>query len=595
MSNYLSFFIVLPFISFAQLHVSENSFIYNSDRLLFVKNQVSIANNGNIYLRKEGQLLQGNTTSSTNQGLGTLSLYQEGTSNNFAYNYWCSPVGGASAIAGNSAFGISQLSRPISETTSTAATLLPNTIYDGVANPLQIAARWIYKFLSSSQYAQWIPVHSASTILAGEGFTMKGTAGVDATSILGVQNNSGSKQRYDFRGKPNSGDIVINLALGQRTLTGNPYPSAIDLILFLNNAVNSTGIAYFWEHDKTVNTHILANYVGGYGTFSPTGATGIYVPAIFHAYNGAGDQGAAVGAGAHYPRRFAPIGQGFLLEGNGAGATVVMQDIYRVYQKESAALSVFERGLQSSPTDAFLPEIQSVSGFDYTTVSTLPVPQIKFSAMLNDEAVRKIVLGFDDNATDGVDHAKDAKTPETNLPADLYFVLNNDNYVISVTTFDENKRMPLGFNSSAASNLKFTVDEIINFNPAQSVYLFDKVTGIYHNIVNQVFSIDLPPGIINDRFEITFLENALNVNGISSSSFTIYQNNIAQLLTVLNPTMTAMEQIALYSIDGKQIFKKQISSPTDKYEIDTAHLAEGVYIVKINQGEFIQKVMVNRK
>jgi hypothetical protein len=31
---------------------------------------------------------------------------------------------------------------------------------------------------------------------------MKGTS-ADATTVLGVQNNPGSQQRYDFRGKPN--------------------------------------------------------------------------------------------------------------------------------------------------------------------------------------------------------------------------------------------------------------------------------------------------------------------------------------------------------------------------------------------------------
>jgi hypothetical protein len=38
-------------------------------------------------------------------------------------------------------------------------------------------------------------------------------------------------------------------------LTGNPYPSAIDLSAF-NEQTNCTGIAYFWEQDKTVFTFV---------------------------------------------------------------------------------------------------------------------------------------------------------------------------------------------------------------------------------------------------------------------------------------------------------------------------------------------------
>jgi hypothetical protein len=48
----------------------------------------------------------------------------------------------------------------------------------------------------------------SSAINAGEGFTMKGTSEVN-TYCKWVQNNPGSKQRYDFRGKPNDGTIQL--------------------------------------------------------------------------------------------------------------------------------------------------------------------------------------------------------------------------------------------------------------------------------------------------------------------------------------------------------------------------------------------------
>jgi hypothetical protein len=72
---------------------------------------------------------------------------------------------------------------------------------------------WINKFTAAdSSYSDWIQVGSAATINA-EGFTMKGTSGTDNTTIDGVKNNSGSAQRYDFRGKPNDGTIDIPVLL----------------------------------------------------------------------------------------------------------------------------------------------------------------------------------------------------------------------------------------------------------------------------------------------------------------------------------------------------------------------------------------------
>src|SRR5690606_23192895 len=277
------------------------------------------------------------------------------------------------------------------------------------------------------------------------------------------------------------------------TLTGNPYPSAIDLSAFLTDAVNCTGIAYFWEQDDTVNSHLIASYQGGSGTFSPVsrGGLGIYVLAVFTSYNVDGTTLAGVGTGGDYARRFSPIGQGFMIMGNSAGPSVTMSNLYRVYQKEDPLLSVFERSgnVASSPQN-FLPPLMSVSGFDYTTVSTLPVPQIRINALLNSSDIRQSVLAFDAMASDGVDRAMDARSPDASLPADVYFVIENKRYVISVTTYDINKRLPLGFSTVGGGNFKVTVGEILNFTP-DDVFIFDKITGIYHDIKNGVFDISL--------------------------------------------------------------------------------------------------------
>ena len=95
----------------AQMFVSNNSYVFNNGALLYVKGNVELSGlNSNFYLRNEAQLLQGTTSTSSNKGIGKLSVFQEGTVNNYAYNYWCSPVGNASASLGNEDFGITMLS-----------------------------------------------------------------------------------------------------------------------------------------------------------------------------------------------------------------------------------------------------------------------------------------------------------------------------------------------------------------------------------------------------------------------------------------------------------------------------------------------------
>ena len=45
-------------------------------------------------------LIQGTGTTG-NSGVGELSVYQSGNTNQWAYNYWCSPVGNNSSSLGN--------------------------------------------------------------------------------------------------------------------------------------------------------------------------------------------------------------------------------------------------------------------------------------------------------------------------------------------------------------------------------------------------------------------------------------------------------------------------------------------------------------
>ena len=599
--------IILVFLFFkdinAQMFVSPNSSVFVNNEVVFIKNELEL--NGatsNFYLRNDAQLLQGTTVASANKGLGSLSVFQEGTTNNFQYNYWCSPVGGSSATTGNSSFGITQLKDVLDLTSSNAATILPSNNYNGTASPLAIAPYWIWKLPASSN-TNWVYVGSGSTINAGEGFTMKGTSGTNLLTVNGVQNNPGSKQRYDFRGKPNDGTIAIPVTVGELSFTGNPYPSAIDLSAFLTNATNSTGIAYFWEQDKTVNSHYIADFKGGYGAYSPLGGAGngVYTPATFYSYDGSGNEVVATGTGGTYERRFSPIGQGFLIEGTVTGV-VDMKNDYRVFVKEGAAnLSQFEKStnsLKGSASSSNLATIQSVSGFDYTTVNTTPAPQIRFNTLLNGEGVRQIVLALVPGATDGIDMAMDALSTSDNDVADMYFVMDDKEFVIDAIQFDIDKKIPLGFKNTDEANYKISVKEIINFTEAENVYLHDKTKDTYFDIKNSFYEMVLPAGVNNTQFEITFKNGStLGIEDVAKESFLMYQNNNTKNLTISNPLQKELVACNLYDVVGKIIFTKKDLGTNSSYSFTTANLSDGIYFVKLATKEntiINQKIIVKK-
>jgi hypothetical protein len=587
----------------AQLYVSNNSYVFNRNSYVYVTGAVELnGTNSNFYLRNQGQLLQGTTGASANRGTGRLSVFQEGTVNNFAYNYWCSPVGNASATPGNEPFGITMLSVPTTNIASTPAII--SASFNGVssAGSMAIASYWIWRFLSSTNYSQWVHSQANTDIQAGEGFTMKGTSGSDATNVgEPVVNNPGSAQRYDFRGKPNDGNIMINVGLNSFTLTGNPYSSAIDLNAFLTDPLNNAidGTALFWEQDKTVNSHNIAQYRGGYGVYN--GSTSVYTPATFYTYDVAGNQGSVFSNPNNiYQRRFSPIGQGFMVRGI-ANGFVQMRNSYRVYRTESVAnFSQFERNSNSNENEdyGFYDDIPNVAGIDYTQISKSPTPHFIVNTSLNNQAVRQIAVCFLPTAIDGVDLA-DSKFPaaEADIIADMYLVLNNELYVHSTTSFDENKRFPIGFKNATNGMFTFTikVNEFVNFD-VDNVYLYDNNTGIYHDIKNASFDINLPIGLHNNRFEITFKNSNLSTNDDVKSNLMISQNNANQMVTVQNPNLLEIKSVTLYDLTGKQIFDKQRLGSQNSYQFSTSGLASSVYLVEVLTSEnrkMVQKIIVS--
>jgi len=564
------------------MYVGNNTFVYASDQYVYLKKDLELkASSSNFYLRNDGQLIQGTSGRGANKGVGSLSVFQEGSVNNYQYNYWCSPIGNvATSTSTNNTFGVGLLGRPTSITATTAATVLGSNCYDGTASPLSISPYWIYKFINNSLYSDWISVGAATTIAAGEGFTMKGTSGTDAITVNGTPNNSGSKQRYDFRGKPNDGTIDISVLPGELTLTGNPYPSAINLQEFLLDIDNikCTGIAYFWEHDKMVNSHYITDYKGGYGTYSPVD---VYAPAIFYTYDGSGNEVLNLGSSGHsYERRFAPIGQGFMIEGdvNQTGGNVQMKNSYRVFVKEGGSnSSQFEKRANN----------KSVA-----TITTRP--KIRFNTLLNNGPISQMILVFDPLSTDGVDRAMDAASPNDG-PANNYFVIDNEEYVIEVMPFDIDKKIPIGFRNYAEANYKITVNEMLNIPEVTEVYLHDKTTNSYYDIKNSFYDLTLPAGTYDTRYEITFKNGTLGLDEKENQKFAVRQDNTNKNLIVTNPLQLELSACSLYDVVGRLIFTKSQLGIDSIYSFSTSNLSKGIYIVKLSttdKTEMGQKIIV---
>lgn len=636
MKKILLFSIVSLFVSNAeaQMYVSPSSYVYVNDQFVYVTQDVNLDNTGNFYLRNQSQLLQGVAGLGANSGLGNLSVYQEGTTNNFQYNYWCSPVGLPDGTIGNSNFGITRLFRPsvADKVTSTPATIITGLNGVSTDTSLSISNRWIWKYIEENIYAPgtggWIFVGSTPTVEPGLGFTMKGTSGSDnlVSDILeGKANNTGSAQRYDFRGKPNDGDMsasvsnVNGASYINLTLVGNPYPSAINLNYYLlensgysvdsSGTISGTGAgaqidntAYFWEHDKSNNTHLVGGYVGGYGTYKPSMVNavtpGVYAAAPMSTYSSDGEStsggfGTNIGGGANnIERMFTPVGQGFMVHGAVASGTVTMRNRYRVFRREGAVNnSQFERianATSSFSNDEYWEEIPNVAGIDYTQFKKNAYdPKFKVHTTVNDLVVYEDVLVFGDIANENYD-LFDGVCPYTSASKVAYLTTKDgaEKLTISAQPFDIDARFPITFVTDEQASFKVKVSDYSQFdNLAENIYLHDKLSGIYYDIKNGEYNANLQAGTHENRFEITFKNFAVdlgNENALVADSFQVYQNNTSGMLTVLNTMKKDVVELSLYDVTGKLVISKANLGKGDTIEVSTAGLSDGVYIVKLN-------------
>ncbi|GLB48933.1 T9SS type A sorting domain-containing protein [Neptunitalea lumnitzerae] len=601
-------------VTHAQLRVNDNSFVYVKDTYLYVKQDINLSNLGVLYLRNEGQLLQGTNGTSTNTGNGKISLIQEGYATQFTYNYWSSPVGSPGDEATGNARFFPLESGAIMDTTGLTTSVDATFIggYNGTTEPLTISRLWLYKYLPGTTYSNWSFIGSSNATgftEPGYGFSMKGT------------NISGNQQPYDFRGRPNDGDIYVEVKDGQETLAGNPYPSAIDLAAFLLDPDNQGKIEpsiLFWEQDKTVTSHYVADYIGGYGVWVPDCdnladcGTGVYTPATYQSYDQAGSTvGSSVISNSNYfsGRRFSPIAQGFMLEGT-ADTSVVFKNSYRVYYQEDTALySIFNKEAannQKTFTNDGTANVNTATEVVYnngggteTLDGSYERPKYVFQVIVNETYTRDLLLTLNDNSSLGFDYGFDGIS-SSGLATDAAFDIAGEDYFIQSTAFNVNEMIPLHFKTDGAnSSFKILVGAYINVDSTQPVFIFDSYTGTYYQIDNNTsYTFNTTETDVTDRYFVSFSNATMsNETVLASSSINVHQNNTTHQLTIGNPNMYDLKNVSLYNMNGQVIINEQKLGAQANYSFNTSNLATGVYLVNVTttNNQVITKKVVIKK
>ncbi|KXN98107.1 hypothetical protein LS48_13395 [Aequorivita aquimaris] len=618
---------------FAQLTVKPtsggaDSYIYVNDEVVFVTQEINLTRNlsgpanieASIYLRNNGQLIQGGTTS-TNSGDGQLSVQQNSpVTNAFAYYYWCSPVGNSDGNtgSGNIPFGLGGIYEDINSVPGVGVAARRSSNIsgrDGFTSPLTISRRWMYTHPDPGTEAEgnYIRINATNGAQAGYGFTMKGV-NLNGNTPSGAP--WGHDQIYEFRGRPNNGDITnipVDGPVGtfpntsaMMTLSGNPYPSALDMNKFYHDSANAVlGAIYYYDEDRSVMSHYYSQKPFGYGVWVPDGPDntpdnphdflGTYTPAPFYIWNAGGGSTSHTGpgGGSDQNKRYAPIGQGFMLIGNSLG-TVTIKNSHRVYIKEGAANhSVFQRPEGDSGSQINLPNDTGLSTAAETARENYRTPIMRIWSIFDEAVTRELALTFHEQATDGYDRGFDGLSPQ-DLKTDAYFPIGEDNnrkpYVINGIKYNPNKQVPIAFKIKNQSKLDLKVVEEVK-KPYAHAYLYDRLENTYQQITGGMSAtLNLPAGTYDNRFFIIFRnqnlrrdipQTELNEKLIVMENVTFFQNNPLQQLEISNPEGYVIKSALVYDMNGKLVIQEKNLGDQSKYSFYTGNLSDGVYLVKL--------------
>ncbi|WP_370480343.1 LamG-like jellyroll fold domain-containing protein [Tamlana flava] len=533
------------------LTLKQNSALFNSSYLKL---------DGTIALEGKSQLIQTENSILDETSSGVLKKDLQGTADKYTYNYWSSPVGEQNSITINNGYILEDIFAGVNFLTSG---------YDGTANPVSIADYWIWKYNNAlnSNYSTWQHVRSTGKIFPGEGFTMKGPG---TGTIEDVQD-------YTLVGKPNNGDIGLTVYAGNDYFVGNPYPSAIDAVKFIEDNKSTiagigatSGTLYFWKHWGG-GSHVASDYQGGYATFSLSGG----VPAA--SKNAESAIVSTGGTPIEIPNRYIPVGQGFYATAETDGI-ITFNNSQRVFHIEDSTQRKTGDNFKNKVSHNNDPRMKLRIGF--TSVNTLR---------------RQLLITVDEEATIGYDWGYDSKHIDTQID-DMYWLIDNEKYTIQgINEINEQSIIPLGLHTKTDGFNSIAIDGLENAPTDLQIYLHDKELDIYRDLRQDKYETFLASGEYTNRFEITFTKpQTMGTEDYANKQIEVYFSNEQNNIVINNPSSKLIESVEMLNMLGQSLFKFQTNTNHNYLEYNASQINPSNYVLMIEteSGIISKKVRV---
>lgn len=346
-----------------------------------------------------------------------------------------------------------------------------------------------------------------------------------------------------FKGTLNNGDYSVVLSdegVGFN-LVGNPYPSQLSISSFFAANPTIPEILYFWRKRNGAMG-------SGYATYSPLGTTSLQPEGTVT------DLDDTIKAG-----------QGFYVTAN-APTTLIFNNAMRT----NTSGTMFFKSASENP-------------------STMSRFWLNLSS--GSEVVGQMLVGYAENATQGVDSGLDAKYVNDSSLA-LTSLIETDEYSIQgrALPFANTDVVPLGFKSSFAGTFTISLAQFDGlFSANQDIFLKDNTTGISHDLKAGNYIFPSESGVFNNRFEIQYTAT-LNTTNPSLAENVILVGVQNQEITI-NAGAIEIQKVELIDVSGRIIYTlEEVNNSATK--IKNLSITNQMLIVRIST---VNNGVVNKK
>ncbi|MFV8379901.1 T9SS sorting signal type C domain-containing protein [Flavobacterium sp. LB3R33] len=399
----------------------------------------------------------------------------------------------------------------------------------------------------------WFNELTTTAMTAGKGYIIRGPESFSNTVT--------AYHEAVFDGVPNNGLVSIPIGMTDTSnLIGNPYPSAIDANLFINeNNGILDGTIYFWTHNTAISNNLYTS--DDYAVYNSLGGVGTSA-SLSSGVNNTMPDGKIASA------------QAFFVTAINGGGIAKFNNSMRLIGQNS-------------------------SFFKLNTIKKAKTKEIEkhriwLDLYNNEGAFKQILLGYATGATDDFDNSFDGESFNGNEYLDFYSIIQDKNLAIQgrALPFKETDEVRLGFTTTIAGAFTIKIDQVDELLALQNVFVEDKSNNRIVNLKNENYTFNTVSGSFNDRFVLRFTEKNLALNELEKDKESVLVFNESKQLQV-NSTKEFIDEILIYDLAGRKIYERNNINDIDFSLLDLVsnHQVLLINIILQNGHSVVRKVV----